>query len=496
MLKNNKLKILIFMVAAIIFLALSITYINSDDDKNSLGTILFLGNKNIAPIVYEEDGVAQGVAVDIVRALEEKIGYKVEVEALDWVEAQNKVLTGQADALIQINPSPDRQELYDFSDELLESEFSIFTDSGNIYINTVDDLVNRTVGVEKGGYAYHLLLRHDGIKIVEIPSTSDGLHMVESGDLDAIVADRWLGQYELAQSNIGRIRIVDQPIERKYSRIAVKKGNQALLDLINAGLREIKADSTMNDIIHDWKGKKVLYFTEEMMVDMALNISIAIIIIILLIGFFLVDKYKKLSKKLELKVDKRSKELQQANKLLKEANMELERISMIDKLTNLYNRRYFDTYFERAWKIAKRDSLPLALIMIDIDKFKNFNDTYGHLAGDKCLESIANQIKKIVKRPGDFVARFGGEEFIVLLPNTPIGGAIILAEEIREEVENLRNHYEGIETRVTISLGVAVIIPDSSTNPDDLISAADKALYKAKETGRNRVVSYTKYNEV
>lgn len=490
MLRNNIRKILVFIVATIIFLALLITYIKSNDDKNKLGTIHFLGNENIAPIVYDENGLAQGVAVDLVKALGDKIGYRVEIEVLNWVEAQNMVLAGEADALIQVNPSPEREKLYDFSDELLETEFSIFTSSGNVYIKTLDDLINRTVGVEEGGYAYNLLQRYDGIRIVEIPSTSYGFHMIKSGTLDAIVADRWIGEYELAQSSIERVQVVDQPIERQYSSIAVKKGNKELLDLINLGLREIKADSTMNKVINNWKGKKVLYFTEEMIIRIALYTSIGVIIVIILIGTFLVTKYIKLSKKLEMDVEERTKELYEANELLRKANMELESISITDKITNVYNRRFLDISLEEAWSIAKREKLTLALIMIDVDMFKEYNDTYGHLAGDKCLNSIANEIRKVIRDPEDFVARYGGEEFAVLLHNTSVDEARILAEKIRVRVENLDIHSEDIETRVTVSLGVATIRPDGSNNPNNLINIADEALYQAKEAGRNQAIYY------
>lgn len=487
---KNKLKIFTSIIGLGILIVLAIIYSKSKDDTSDLDTIVFLGNKNLAPIVYEDDGRAKGVAVDIVRALEDKIDFRVVVKALDWVEAQDMVLSGQADALVQINPSPEREELFDFTDELLESEFSIFTDSANTHIRRVEDLINMSVGVEKGGYPQTLLREYGGIKLVEIPSISSGFHMIKAGNLDALVVDRWIGEYELAMGDFKSIQLVGQPVESQYSKIAVKKGNIELLKIINNGLRELKDDSTINDIIRAWKGKQVLYFTEEMLVRLALYISIGVIIIILLIGFALVDRYKRLSKKLQLDVEERSMELEKANELLRKANMELERISMIDKLTNLYNRRFFDISFSKVWSQAKREGLPLSLIMIDIDHFKKYNDNYGHLAGDGCLSSIAKVIKETVKRGGDFVARYGGEEFVVLLPNTSLDGARIVAENIRQSVEGSRYPYQGINTRVTVSLGVASIMPGSSSNPNDLIYAADEALYKAKESGRNRVVAY------
>lgn len=196
--------------------------------------------------------------------------FEIEVQAVDWIEAQKKVMSGQADALIQINPSLEREELYDFSDEFLESEFTIFADSTHTSIHTVEDLVGRTVGIEQGGYVCSLLKQQGGIQIVDIQSAKEGLRKISEGELDAIVVDRWLGEYELAKSNIRTIRIVDQPVERQYSRIAVKKGNTDLLEVINTGLREMKADETMSDIIADWKGQKVLYITEERIIGLAI----------------------------------------------------------------------------------------------------------------------------------------------------------------------------------------------------------------------------------
>ena len=220
---KNKLKIFTSIIGLGILIVLAIIYSKSKDDTSDLDTIVFLGNKNLAPIVYEDDGRAKGVAVDIVRALEDKIDFRVVVKALDWVEAQDMVLSGQADALVQINPSPEREELFDFTDELLESEFSIFTDSANTHIRRVEDLINMSVGVEKGGYPQTLLREYGGIKLVEIPSISSGFHMIKAGNLDALVVDRWIGEYELAMGDFKSIQLVGQPVESQYSKLRLKR---------------------------------------------------------------------------------------------------------------------------------------------------------------------------------------------------------------------------------------------------------------------------------
>lgn len=176
-----------------------------------------------------------------------------------------------------------------------------------------------------------------------------------------------------------------------------------------------------------------------------------------------------------------------ANKDLLIANEELKKMSMVDGLTGISNRRYFDSFLEKVWAINLRERFPLALIMIDIDKFKVFNDTHGHLAGDQCLIDVARVIDNTVQRSGDFVARYGGEEFAVILSNTDEVGAAALAEKIRRAVEEMLLNIEGQDLNITVSLGVAAIQTNENIGPEDLIHAADTALYQAKRTGRNRV---------
>ncbi|GAC1464200.1 MAG: PleD family two-component system response regulator [Chamaesiphon sp.] len=176
---------------------------------------------------------------------------------------------------------------------------------------------------------------------------------------------------------------------------------------------------------------------------------------------------------------------------LQAANLELQRIASIDSLTQIANRRSFDEYLQREWKRLAREKLPLSLILCDIDFFKVYNDTYGHQAGDECLKRVAHIISQAVKRPADFVARYGGEEFVVILPNTDVKGAIHVAEAIQAELTATSIAHAGskVSQFVTLSLGVAGVIPKLIISLETLIAEADKALYQAKVAGRNRVVS-------
>ena len=169
---------------------------------------------------------------------------------------------------------------------------------------------------------------------------------------------------------------------------------------------------------------------------------------------------------------------------------EIEHLSMTDALTGLSNRRSFNATLQREWGRAVRENESISMIILDIDMFKNFNDTYGHQHGDAALKIVAKVIVGTIKRPADFVARWGGEEFTVLLPSTDMDGAMVLAEEIRAAVEKIEiPHDDGFITRATISAGVSHLMPNKNSAVDKFISDADRALYSAKGQGRNRVVS-------
>lgn len=166
----------------------------------------------------------------------------------------------------------------------------------------------------------------------------------------------------------------------------------------------------------------------------------------------------------------------------------LKNTSYLDGLTAIANRRHFDEYLEAVWNLAVREAAALSLILMDIDYFKRYNDNYGHQAGDSCLVRIARQLAATLKRKVDLVARFGGEEFVFVLPNTDTVGAAKFAEELRSNVESLHipHEFSSAAGYVTISLGAATIVPTPELQRDVLLRAADQALYESKKNGRNR----------
>ncbi len=170
-------------------------------------------------------------------------------------------------------------------------------------------------------------------------------------------------------------------------------------------------------------------------------------------------------------------------------NRELVELSERDGLTKLYNRRTFDERATELWRRAARTKEPLAILIMDIDHFKNYNDYYGHLAGDECIVKVAQAIRASLSRPTDLLARYGGEEFIIVLPDTHEDGAFHVAERIRENVLalNVQHRASPTHSRVSLSIGGAVVGHTAGTRMRDQINAADKALYASKQNGRNRV---------
>ncbi len=185
---------------------------------------------------------------------------------------------------------------------------------------------------------------------------------------------------------------------------------------------------------------------------------------------------------LEETVEKRTAELM-------EANRQLLSLTIIDGLTQIANRRRFDSYLDIEWQRMKREKKPLALVLGDIDFFKNYNDNYGHQAGDDCLTAVAQALEKSVNRPADLVARYGGEEFCAILPDTELEGATKIAERMRHNVVDLhfKHEFSTANQYVTLSLGVAAAIPDDKRSREALVKLADKRMYKAKKSGRNSV---------
>lgn len=189
----------------------------------------------------------------------------------------------------------------------------------------------------------------------------------------------------------------------------------------------------------------------------------------------------------------REKEIEQRTEELQQASQTLQRLTRMDRLTGIANRRWFAEFLDQNWRSCMRDDKPLSLLIIDIDDFKAYNDSYGHQKGDSCLKLVAESIKRIVGRASDLVSRYGGEEFVVVLSDTPLDGALTVGENIRSAIESLAIPHRKAPKHgiVTVSVGVTSTVPERSTNPETFLVAADRAMYTAKHEGKNRIAYST-----
>ena len=246
--------------------------------------LVFLGNKNIAPVVYLDNGTPAGVVVDIVHALAKHIPQPVEIRAMDWAEAQALVARGDADALIQINETEERRKIYDFSDNLLESQFSIFVSEDRVGIWGISSLQGLRVGVEAGGLPQQVLEKNPQILLSVIPNFLEGFKLLNAGAIDAVVVDYRVGSYVVAENKLRNIRITGDPIAFSYSSIAVKKGNTKLLAAINQALQNIKVDGTYQKILDKWKPTEVVFQTREQITQKIYYVTTGILLVLFLIA--------------------------------------------------------------------------------------------------------------------------------------------------------------------------------------------------------------------
>jgi PAS domain S-box-containing protein len=257
---------------------------NSFAEPPHSDTLLFLGNKNLAPVVYLDDGIPSGVAVDIVRALAEHLSQPVEIKAMDWSEAQMLVARGEADALIQINPTEERKKIYDFSDTLLESQFCIFTAANRDGISGPSSLRGLRVGVESGGLPRLVLEKDPLIQLTVIANFLEGFKSLNEAALDAVVVDYLVGSYVLAENKIRNIKVTGAPIVSSSSSIAVRKGNTTLLSEINHGLQLMKAEGTYRKILDTWKPKEGRFYSREQISRLIFFAAISLLLVVFLIA--------------------------------------------------------------------------------------------------------------------------------------------------------------------------------------------------------------------
>lgn len=488
------LSVIVILLVSWIFVWAGPDIVWTDEERDFIEThpVIRLGvDPRFVPFEFiDTDGEHKGIAADYLKLISERTGLDFQVQkGLTWPEAYDLALAGEVDALPAIGKTSEREENFLFSEPYYYFKRVIATRDTDFAISGMKDLEGKTVAVQRNSSHHSYLLSYKNINLSLYDTVEAALSSVATGEEIAFIGNLATTNYLIKTNGLTNLRFVSFEAEKQQALyFAVRKDWPLLIDIFNKAVDSI-TEKEKSQINNKWIDLETHFdLTPYIKVVACVLAFLAVVIGVSYFWIFKLRREITQRKKVQLRLEEANRQTDEANSKLKTANMELEKMSMVDGLTGIANRRYFDSFLNNLWGINMRERFPIALIMIDIDKFKSFNDNYGHLEGDQCLKHVAQIISKTVKRAGDFVSRYGGEEFSVLLSNTSENGALELAEKIRHEIEANPFFIGEEEVAVTASFGVASLVTTSIQSPDDLIKAADEALYRAKSMGRNRVV--------
>ncbi|WP_108061048.1 diguanylate cyclase [Poseidonibacter lekithochrous] len=428
--------------------------------------------------MFTDDGKYIGLSSEYFKLFSEQL--KIPIKAIrtnNWSETLDFMKKRKCDILSLAMETPNRKQYMDFTSVYMQMPLVLATKLNVTFVDNFKQLKNKKIGIVKD-YAYAEIIKNKFpyINIVEAKNTKDGLAKVVNEEIFAFIGAVADISYFTQKDFVGEVKISGKFKENLNLSIAVRNDETILLSIFNKLIENLE-DDFKTKITNKYMAIKY---------DPTINHSLLwksslIFVIIILITFYWTYTIKKEKRKTELLLIK----LEFARNQLKEKNKELKHIARTDKLTELYNRVKLDDALIKELSRANRYNHSLGIILIDIDNFKQVNDTYGHLVGDMVLIDLAKILKEYT-RDIDIAGRWGGEEFMIICPETNIKGVNKLAHLLKEKIET----YNFPEIRnITASFGISQFrIKDS---PDDLILKADEALYKAKNAGRNCVRGYT-----
>ncbi len=459
--------------------SLSKVKLNHDEKKWLLNnkTIKVATNREWNPIeFFNEKGAYSGIASGYLKLLENRLDTEFKIEnGKFWHEMMHSVKNKKVDMFMAIVPTPKRKEFMNFTTSYLEFPTVIVTQKHIGYIKNLNELSHKKVAVEKGFYTNELINTYNNkIKLIEVNTTKEALQLVSNGNAYAYVGALPNIGYFLQKLKLTNLKISGEaPFKTKLS-FAVRDDLTSLHTILQKTLNSI----TLKE--HERIYNKWINITYEHELDYTIILVIATIAFLILMLFF--TRNKALKKELTLR-ERFSARLKILNKKLEDKNVILKELSENDSLTKIANRRKIDTFLEKECERSTRNALSLSVIMIDIDFFKQVNDTYGHKIGDEILKNLAKIFERNI-RSYDLVGRWGGEEFIIVCPNSSLKQAIKLCKKICKIIN--ATTYKSIENKnITVSCGIAQYKINESI--ESLIQRADTELYLAKNSGRDTI---------
>ncbi|WP_298752736.1 transporter substrate-binding domain-containing protein [uncultured Arcobacter sp.] len=419
-----------------------------------------------------EKGEHTGMSSDYYKLFEKILSAKFNlVKTSSWSQSLDYLKQKKCDMLALSMETPQRKKYINFTDSYLEIPLVIANKIDDSFINEMKDLKGKKIGITKGyGFVETLKEKYPYLNIVEINNIDEGLDQVKEGKIFAYIDALAAIGHEFQTKYFGELKIAGQLSEKLEFRIAVRNDDEVLLNVMQKAVNSIPAEM-YSEILNKWSSIKY-----ERGIDYSLVWKVIAGAIFI---FFLIIYWNR-------KITKANDLLKQAQKDIEEKNKKLEKLATIDNLTNLYNRRKLEELLKLEINRCERFNCNFSLTMLDIDHFKEVNDTYGHQIGDKVLIEIANILRNSIRKT-DFAGRYGGEEFIIVCFEAQKEEIIKIIENIRVDIQN---HDFDIVGRKTVSFGIS-IFKDGDTI-ESMIKRADSALYEAKETGRNKVVLHLK----
>ena len=436
--------------------------------KNKI--VRMCNNQEYEPIEFaynSNQNDMRGIAIDTLNLIEHKLDVKfINIPTKNWKESQQFLKDRKCDILPAAVKNTQRTKYANFTKPYLKLPIVIITHKEQKFISDFETLLDKKMTRKDGSGLINILQeRYPTLQIIKTKNTRETLEYISNKK-----AYFTLGTVPVLSSTISKYLLEDIYItghtDMIYNlAIAVRNDDILLLNILNKALNNI----TKQQHKHIYK-KWVTPVVREKVIDHTLLFQISLMLLII----FLIIIYWNLK-------------LSKVNKQLKDTQKELELLASIDPMTKLYNRRYFTSVAEHIISLAKRDKTNSSIIILDIDKFKDINDTYGHPIGDEVIKTFATTLEKICRK-SDILSRWGGEEFIILLPETNIDGAFIISEKIRIQTQSMIiNLPNNVMLNFTVSIGVSQVNNQTDINIESAILKADKALYKAKNSGRNQV---------
>lgn len=415
----------------------------------------------------------KGILAQFYNLISQKLAMPIKVvNSNSWSRAVEAVKEGRVDILSAAVKR--RDQGIDLTKSYIKYPLVIATKRDKVYISDLTRIKDEKIGITYNcPFKEMIQNNYPELNLQQVDGIKKGLEKVQNGKLFGLINTAPTVGYIIQQENMFDLKISGELSQKLALRIGVNPKDKTLLSILDKVLTTVNT-AEKDRIFNDWLA--IDY-------QQGFNYSLFIkgIFAVSLIGFFLLYR--------QWQLKKFNQKLSSVNQELSTANQKLENMSFIDGLTQIPNRRKFDEVYEKEWQHCRREKEPISVIMFDLDYFKEFNDLYGHLAGDDCLIKIAEQIDEVIKRPRDLFARYGGEEFVVVLPEIEADGAKKVAQKMKNAIVELEIEHQKskISSYVTASFGVATIIPEGKVSRSYFLNKVDESLYQAKKEGRNRI---------